>query len=44
MHTNIVSLNPTNDKVYLIQHYVMKFVSDLWQFGGFLRYSSFPHQ
>ena len=24
-------------EVYSIQHYVIKFVSDLWQVGGFLR-------
>jgi hypothetical protein len=23
--------------MYSMQHYVMKFVSDLWQAGGFLR-------
>jgi hypothetical protein len=28
-----------------VQHYVIKFVSDLWKVGGFLsRYSSFLHQ
>ena len=26
-----------SDEMYSIQHYVMKFVSDLWQIGGFLR-------
>ena len=35
--TNIVSSNPTHDKLYSIQHYVIKFVSDLWQVGDFLR-------
>jgi hypothetical protein len=35
--TNIVSSNPVHDKVYSIQLYVIKFVSDLWQDGGFLR-------
>ena len=29
--TNIVSSNPTHCEVYLIQNYVIKFVSDLWQ-------------
>jgi hypothetical protein len=29
-------VNPTHGEVYLIQHYVMKFVSDLRQVGGFL--------
>jgi hypothetical protein len=28
--------------VYSIQHYVIKFVSDLWQVCGFLRVLSFP--
>ena len=37
---NVVSLNPANGKVYSIQHYVMKFVSDLPQGRGFLRASS----
>jgi hypothetical protein len=35
--TNIVSLNPVHCKVYSIQHYVIKFVSNLRQVGGFLR-------
>ena len=34
--TNILSLNPVHGEVYSIQHYVIKFVSDLWQVGGFL--------
>jgi hypothetical protein len=38
--TNIVSLNPVHGKVYSIQHYVIKFVSDLRQVGGFLWVSS----
>jgi hypothetical protein len=29
---------------YSIQYYVIKFVSDLRQIGGFLRYSGFLHQ
>ena len=33
---NVVSFNPAHGEVYLIQHYVIKFVSDLWQVGGFL--------
>jgi hypothetical protein len=37
--TNVVSLNPTHGKVYSIQDYVMKFVSNLRQVGGFLRLS-----
>jgi hypothetical protein len=40
--TKVVSLNPTNGKVYLIQHNVMKFVSDLWQVGSFLWVLRFP--
>jgi hypothetical protein len=36
--TNVVSFNP----VYLIQHYVIKFVSDLQQVNGFLRVLLFP--
>ena len=34
--TNAVSLNPAHIEVYSIQHYVLKFVSDLWQVCGFL--------
>jgi len=34
--TNGVSSNPIYGKVYSIQHYVIKFVSDLQQVGGFL--------
>jgi hypothetical protein len=34
--TKIVSLNPTHGEVYyLIQHYVIKFVSDLLQISDF---------
>ena len=35
--TKVVSANPAHGKVYLIQHYVIKFVSDLRQVGGFLQ-------
>jgi hypothetical protein len=35
--TNIVSLNPAHGEVYLMQHYVIKFVSDLRQVCSFLR-------
>jgi hypothetical protein len=35
--TKAVSSDPVNGEVYSIQHYVIKFVSDLWQVGGFLR-------
>ena len=34
--TNVLSSNPTHGEVYSIQHYVIKFVSDLRQVGGFL--------
>ena len=34
--TMIVSLNPVLGEVYSIQHYVIKFVGDLRQVGGFL--------
>ena len=36
--THIVSLNPTE----VIQYYVIKFVSNLRQVGGFLRAVRFP--
>jgi hypothetical protein len=39
--TKVVSSNPVHGEVYSIQHYVIKFDSDLWQVGGFLRYSNF---
>ena len=35
--TIIVSSNPVRGEVYLIQRYVMKFVNDLRQVGGFLQ-------
>jgi hypothetical protein len=38
----VVSLNPVHGEVYLIQHYVIKFVSDLRQVGGFLCVLQFP--
>ena len=31
----VVSSKPVQGKVYLIPHYMIKFVSDLWQVGGF---------
>jgi hypothetical protein len=40
--TKVVSLNPVHDEVYSIQHYVIKFVSDVRQGGGFLRVVRFP--
>ena len=33
--TKVVSLNPVHGEVYSIQHYVIKFASDLLQVGGF---------
>jgi hypothetical protein len=33
---NVASLNTVHGEMYLIQHYVIKFVSDLWQASGFL--------
>jgi hypothetical protein len=38
----VVSSNPTHDEVYSIQLYLIKFVSDLRQVGGFLRVLWFP--
>ena len=35
-------LNPTHGEVYNIQHYVIKFVSDLRQVCGFLQVLWFP--
>jgi len=40
--TEVVSLNPAHGHVYSIQHYVIKFVSDLPQVGGFLLVLRFP--
>jgi hypothetical protein len=40
--TKVVSLNPDHGEVYSIQHYVIKFVSDLRQVCGFLRVLRFP--
>ena len=37
----VVSSNPVHGEVYLIQHYVIKFVSDLRQVGGFLQVLQF---
>jgi hypothetical protein len=37
--TNIVSSKPAHGEVYSIQHYLIKFVSDLWQVGVFCGYS-----
>jgi hypothetical protein len=40
--TNDLSSNPAHGEVYSIQHYVIKFVSDLRQVGGFLQLLRFP--
>ena len=40
--TKVLNSNPTHGDVYLIQHYVIKYVSDLRQVGGFLRVLWFP--
>jgi len=41
-HHQRCEFKPRSDEVYSIQHYVIKFVSDLWQVGGFLRVLQFP--
>jgi hypothetical protein len=40
--TTIVSSNPVHGEVYSIQHYVIKFVSDLQEVDGFLHVIWFP--
>jgi hypothetical protein len=40
--TKVVSSNPVHEEVYSIQHFVIQFVSDLGQVGGFLRVLRFP--
>ena len=35
--SNVVSFNPAHGEAYSIQHYVIKFVSDLRQVSGFLQ-------
>jgi hypothetical protein len=40
--TKIVNSNPAHGEVYSIQHYAIKFVSDLQQVSGFLRVLQFP--
>jgi hypothetical protein len=37
--TKVVSLNSAHGEVYSIQQYVIKFVSDLQQVGGFLHHN-----
>ena len=44
MTTKVVSSNPSHGEVmYSTQHYVIKFVSDLWLVGGFPRALWFHH-
>jgi hypothetical protein len=40
--TKVISSNATHGEVYLIQHYVIKFVSYLRQVSGFLGVLQFP--
>ena len=40
--TKVVSLYPAHGEVYLMQHYVIKFVSDLRYVDGFLWVLWFP--
>jgi len=40
--TNVVSSNPAYGQVYLIQHYVIKFVRNLQPVGGFLQVLRIP--
>jgi hypothetical protein len=39
--TKVMTSNPADGEVYSIQYYVIQFVSDLRQAGGFLRVSRF---
>ena len=39
--TKVMSSNPVQCEVYSMQHYVIKFVSDLRLVGGFLRILGF---
>jgi hypothetical protein len=40
--TNVLSSNPVHGDVYSMQHYVIKFISELRQVGGFLWVLWFP--
>ena len=40
--TKVVSSNPAHCRMYSIQHYVIKLVSDLRQVCGFLQVLQFP--
>ena len=41
-HQELCEFEPWSDEVYSIQHYVIKFISDLRQVSGFLRVLQFP--
>jgi hypothetical protein len=41
--TEVVCSNAAHGEMYWIQHYVIKFVSDLWQVGGLLRVLRLTH-
>jgi hypothetical protein len=45
--TKVVNSHPAHDEVYLMQHYVIKFVSDLWRVGTLnlesVCYDNVPH-
>ena len=41
-HHRVMSSNPVHGEVYSIQHYMIKFVSDLRHVGGFFRVLWFP--
>ena len=40
--TKVVSFNHAHGEMYAIQHYVIKFVSELREVGGFVRVLCFP--
>ena len=42
MQSEPITTNVVSSNMYSIQHYVMKFVSNLRQVGGFLRVLPFP--
>jgi hypothetical protein len=39
-----MNLNPSHCEVYSIEHYVINYISELWQVGGFFGYCGFLHQ
>ena len=41
-HHKRYEIESRSAEVYLIQHYVIKFVSDFWKVGGFLWLLRFP--